>query len=105
MVNCIKIDCPYHAFRIYPIVIEASTPLNRIFCRRAKEFQYAEAPRGGRGQFVPGPQGLRSLMIEDFDILIARNPLKCTLSRSKGRDRKSFLLASLERGHGSQVCP
>ena len=45
------------------------------------------------GQFAPGPQGLRGLIIEDFNILAAGNALKYIKSPSKRHDRKNVPLA------------
>ena len=54
----------------------------------------AGPPRSGQEeQFAPGPQGLRGLITQDlktFNILTARNVLKCILSQSKGVIEKIF---------------
>ena len=46
----------------------------------------------------PVIQGLRGLIIEDVSILTTGDALKHILSQSKGRNRESFLLASLVGG-------
>ena len=51
---------------------------------------------GGQvGPFAPGPQDLRGLITEDFNILTARNAPTCILSQSKWCDQENFPLASL----------